>query len=219
MNNKIAIILAAGSGARFNSNQPKQFLSLNHRPILQYSLDLFVAAGFSKLLFVGNKTKISENLTTHLSISYVDGGESRQASVYKALQFIAENWPDADEVYIHDSARPLVTKALLDRVALAVGKGVGVVPVIESPDSLVHANGDYLVRSDVKLVQTPQGFPIRSLWQKHQLAKRDEQEFSDDGSLFKFYGGDVKFVNGEVNNLKITSKKDFLLAELLISSE
>ena len=215
----IAIILAAGTGNRFGSEIPKQYLKLGKTSILQNSLEAFsshpsidsvlpVIAKEHENLY--NKTIISSPKIMH----YVFGGRMRVNSSSNALLAIERD--KFTHVLIHDAARPLVSKELISAVIAELGSydAVDVIlPILETVK--IREEGKFTVpnRDDVYLTQTPQGFKYKLILDLH---KNISTSVTDDISLCIQAGVDVSYVPGDKSNIKITTKDDLMYAEYMI---
>jgi 2-C-methyl-D-erythritol 4-phosphate cytidylyltransferase/2-C-methyl-D-erythritol 2,4-cyclodiphosphate synthase len=143
----------------------------------------------------------------------VAGGATRQESVRKGLEAV-----DADLVLIHDAARPLVGRAVIDRVLGALASDPGAIPALPVVDSLrrggSHVEGE-VERDRLWQVQTPQGFRLDAIRQAHRVAAVDA---TDDAAVLRAAGGRVAIVEGDEGNFKLTTENDFVRAEMLLRS-
>lgn len=229
MPNIAVIIVAAGSGARLGHAEPKAFVDLRGVPILEHALNgVFDAVEPAQVIVVAPKAKLALASTiarraagaAAASISVVEGGETRQASVAAGLAALTS---DVEVVLVHDAARALTPGALFDRVVSAVRAGGGVIPALSVSDTIkrigAHEGGrgekviDTVDRRDLVHVQTPQGFPRDELVAAYAAAT---QEFTDDAALFQDAGGGVTIVEGEDRAFKITTPWDLRRAENLL---
>jgi len=213
-----AVVVAGGSGRRFGGDLPKQFLPLQDKPVLLWSIDTFFACrGLQQLVVAAHSdwlTRTREILSTspHKNkITVVEGGPTRQISCYHALKTLPGD--DKNPVLIHDAARPWITQQLIQRVLAAVQSGNCVIPAIEAVDSIVTMkNGvviDYPDRSSIGYVQTPQGFPLDVIQSLHQeYFVNNKTSAADDGSIAMKAGFPVIIVPGDPGNKKITVSQD-----------
>ncbi|MGD0440106.1 MAG: 2-C-methyl-D-erythritol 4-phosphate cytidylyltransferase [Acidimicrobiales bacterium] len=202
------IVVAAGQGRRFG--QPKQFVSLGGRPVIEWSLEAArsVARGVVAVVpeaFLGNPAvgKGADRV--------IAGGPTRASSVRRGLAAVPEN---ADIVVVHDAARPLASRELFRAVVDAVTAGAdGAVPGLAVADTVKRVRGDRVVetldRSELVAVQTPQAFRVEALRRAHVGAP----EATDDAGLLEALGLSVVVVPGEYHNLKLTSPDDLATAE------
>ncbi|EXJ59336.1 ispDF [Cladophialophora psammophila CBS 110553] len=155
------------------------------------------------------------------------GGDTRQASALAGLRFIAGIGIPLSHVFIHDGARPLVSRSLLERLqaALVEEPQVGVIPAIPIMDTIKQAGPNNIItrtvpRDRLYRSQTPQGFALQVILDVHEQATRAAvTDFTDDASLFEWTGMAVRIVAGETRNLKITYHEDFEEAERILKAE
>lgn len=219
---RYAIIVAGGSGKRMISSTPKQFLPLAEKPVLFYSLQAFhkfdkateIILALDADYFSQWETICSDyNFTIPHKV--VTGGETRFHSVQNALQSINEK----GIVAVHDAARPLVSVETIARSYEAAEKFGASVPFILLTDSIRFFNGHEsrsLDRTKHVLVQTPQCFRSDVLNSAYQTTH--QPFFTDDASVVESAGFTVNLVAGNIENIKITTPIDFIIAETLISS-
>jgi len=224
----IAVLLAGGNGTRFGSGRPKQFSSLDGKALLEYSLDVITSIkAIEKTILVINKRFESDydrilKKYTH-EIHKVEGGDTRQLSVYNALMFIEKEMkPLKDtDVLIHDSARPF-SKTVFENVINGMVFENAVVPAIPLADTIYKCENnivsDIPSRDQFVKVQTPQGFKFYKLLDCHKKAYgKKDVIYSDDGSLYLKYSNDsLKIVEGDQNNFKITKAVDLDIAQYIL---
>ena len=218
--NKIAIIVAGGKGERMNADVPKQFLEIKGKPILIHTLEAFMNFDASLQLILVLPAAQFEFWKTlckkhalNIPHQIVAGGQSRFQSVKNGLD--AVKVPAI--VAIHDGVRPLVSKETISRCFDAAAKFGAAIPTMDSIESIrfVDASGSKSVdRNAYKMVQTPQVFDAEL------LKKAYEQEFSvlftDDASVVEAMGIAVQLVDGNRENIKITTEFDLIVAERLL---
>jgi len=218
--NKIAIIVAGGKGERMNADVPKQFLEIKGKPILIHTLEAFMNFDASLQLILVLPVAQFEFWETlckkhalNIPHQIVTGGQTRFQSVKNGLD--AVKVPAI--VAIHDGVRPLVSKETISRCFDAAAKFGAAIPTMDSIESIrfVDANGSKSVdRNAYKMVQTPQVFDAEL------LKKAYEQEFSvlftDDASVVEAMGIKVQLVDGNRENIKITTEFDLIVAERLL---
>ena len=154
-------------------------------------------------------------------IRVVAGGAERGDSVRNALAAVP---PEADVVMVHDAARPLLTREVVDRVLAAVDAGTGAIAALPLADTLKRVGDDGTIEKTVPRrgfwrAQTPQAFPRGMILDAHGRAARDGVSATDDAELVERYGGRVVVVRGDARNLKITSPGDLALAERLLGPD
>lgn len=219
--NKYAVIMAGGNGSRMNSTVPKQFLLLNDKPVLYYTLDTFLKAYHDlKVIlvlpeeYVATGQEIIDAWFDYKRIRITVGGRTRFHSVQNGLQLIE----DESIVFVHDAVRCLLTTSLIHRCYEAAFEFGATVPVVDCKDSvrMVSSDGnEALERRNIKLVQTPQAFLSTILLPAFNIDYKDK--FTDEASVVETFGMKVHLVEGEENNIKITTPIDMLLAEHLLS--
>jgi 2-C-methyl-D-erythritol 4-phosphate cytidylyltransferase len=220
-----AIIAAAGRGKRMGGLTPKQFLEINFKPVLAHTLEKFCQCELIDcIIIVAPKDwhqHIIENIIEKYSIFkvniIVNGGATRQESVYSALEAVNE---EASTVVIHDAVRPVVTLNLLRKVinkGKETGAAVLAAPVYESLKKVSRKQVDYsLSRNSVWLVQTPQVFKKDLILNAYQQAFFNSRTASDDSELVEYLGYPIHVVEGSRANIKITTPEDLKLAEILL---
>jgi 2-C-methyl-D-erythritol 4-phosphate cytidylyltransferase/2-C-methyl-D-erythritol 2,4-cyclodiphosphate synthase len=227
------VIVAAGRGERAGSPEegPKQYRSIGGRPVIARTLEAFlnwprrgpvvvVIHPDDEALFAEATDTIpnaSEIITTF-------GGETRQRSVHEGLMALSRT--SATHVMIHDAARPFIDHALLDRLAAAFDNGrEGLLPAVPITDTLKRGGSDGLVhetvpRNGLYAAQTPQSFvlsAIRSAHEKASALRRDD--FTDDASIAEWAGLPVHLIDGSVDNIKLTVKRDIAMADEKLSQK
>ena len=227
-NQVIAIIPAAGIGARMRSDQAKQFIDLCGKPILAVTLNHFQKCSLvDKIVVV-----VSEDDVDYCNREIVDryqqskvcmvvaGGKRRQDSVRKGLESVGDlcKW-----VLIHDGVRPLVTTGLIEKVIKAAKKFRAVITGLPVKETVKELDDQGMVsqsvhRSHLWLIQTPQIFQFEDINLAHQKAIQDGwEEATDDAFLIEKMGIPVKIIKGEENNIKITTPRDLDIARFLMS--
>ena len=202
------ILLAAGSGKRFNSKIPKQYTFYKQKKLLVHSIDKAVKSRlFKKIILVINKKhkKYTKNINKK-KIKIIYGGLERFDSTFNALKNIKKSNPV--NVFIHDASRPNFSLNLLNKIYKKINKNNAVVPILKPFDSVKFVNKKKIFnldRNKVFLTQTPQAFKFRILY---KLFKQNSKFITDDVSLFIDNNLKVKFIKGDENNLKITNKID-----------
>lgn len=213
-----AIILAAGSGKRFGS-QDKVFIELEGKPIFIWSMEAFENTKEIDHIWVVTRKDMYETILNQKEKfnikkfeGIVEGGKERQDSVFNALKALPR---DTNIVLIHDAARPLIDKSLIRKVLKAISnsKFDGVIPVVGLTDTIkwIRNNntiGGTLNRDVIKAVQTPQAFKFKKLIKAYEKAYRENFYGTDDASLIEKFGGTVYAVEGDEKNIKITTQSD-----------
>jgi 2-C-methyl-D-erythritol 4-phosphate cytidylyltransferase len=218
---KIAIITAGGSGTRMGSSIPKQFLLLNQKPLLYYTLSAFVEA-FHDIQFVlvvpQDYWLAAEQLIKDMNLEnqtkIVVGGVTRFHSVQNGIRTITT----PGVVFVHDGVRCLVSSDLIKRCYDQTIQMGSAIPAVASVDSIrivanqTHATID---RDRVKIIQTPQTFlsaPLIKAFEQTYHAN-----FTDEATVMEAAGETVHLIEGEYSNLKITRPDDLIIANTIIS--
>ncbi|MBR5638334.1 MAG: 2-C-methyl-D-erythritol 4-phosphate cytidylyltransferase [Muribaculaceae bacterium] len=217
-----AIIVAGGSGTRFGSEVPKQFLPLEGKAVLMHTIEKFDQAGATIVVVLPAEhqemwmamCKDSNFPVTH---TVATGGKTRFESVKNGIAAI-EDLADGDLVAVHDGVRPLASVELINRcydIAQTTGSAI---PVVNPNDSIRQVLDDgtsrQLLRSSLRAVQTPQTFRAELLKGAYDV---DESPlFTDDASVVESARHQVILVEGEVTNIKITTPIDMIIANELI---
>lgn len=228
-NNLRVVVAAAGKGTRMKSGINKQYMLLNSRPVLSYSLDFFeqmeiveeivVITGENELDYCEHEVIRRYNYKKVSAV--LPGGKERQDSVLAGLHKLGA---DTNLVAVHDGARPLLSSGVFFRLVKEAEEWGAAVPGIASKDTLKMVDSQGIVsqtmdRSIIFAVQTPQIFRYAELSAAYQKAYEDNFMGTDDASLFERYIGQVKVVEGDYNNLKITTPEDLVIAEALLKSQ
>ena len=227
MKNKFtAIILAAGQGKRMNSPVAKQFLSLQDKPVIYYSLKAFEESKVDNIILVTGDSQV-EYCKEHIVELYhmkkvtaiIEGGKERYDSVYHALI----NAGATDYVLIHDGARPFISNELIETMMEQVVKNKACIAGTPVKETIKVVNAEGYIsstpnRNALWVAQTPQAFAFSSIKNAYDLFFREENksgfEFTDDAMVYETYRKKpVKMIFGDYNNIKLTTPEDFTLAE------
>ena len=219
------IVVAGGKGLRMGGDIPKQFLPVNGRPVLMRTLERFREYDEDiNIILVLPKAqqdywrKLCTEYDFHIPHQIADGGATRFHSVQNGLRLI----PDTAQgiVGVHDGVRPFVSTDVIRHCYEAARVHKAVIPVTPVVETLRHINadgsGDNVLRSDYRLVQTPQTFDIQLLKQANKQQYRES--FTDDASVVEGIGQKVTMVEGNRENIKITTPFDLIIAEALCKS-
>ncbi|MGK7928070.1 MAG: 2-C-methyl-D-erythritol 4-phosphate cytidylyltransferase [Spirulina sp.] len=221
------LIPAAGLGKRMGGDRNKLLLTLLEKPLLEWTL---LAAEASEAIdwigIMGQPYDFPafEEILTGANVSkpvqLIQGGTTRQESVYNGLQGLPE---DAERVLIHDGARCLATPDLFDRCALALQSCQGLIAAIPVKDTIKVVGEGSLIestpdRANLWAAQTPQGFEVKLLKECHEKGKQLGWEVTDDAALFEKCDLPVTIVPGEETNLKITTPVDLAIAEFILQN-
>tara|TARA_Y100000816_G_scaffold244469_1_gene192097 strand:- start:1042 stop:2148 length:1107 start_codon:yes stop_codon:yes gene_type:complete len=198
------ILLAAGKGKRFKSNSPKQFINYINKPLFKHSLDKAIKSKLFKLIIIVSNIPI-KNIKDK-SIKVIKGGKERYQSSQKALNFIKNK--KFKNVFIHDAARPNFSIKLLKKLKLNLKNNKAVIPYIKTKNSAKYKsnyNIKNLNRDNLLFTQTPQCFDFKCLY---KLSKFNKKSITDEATLFVDNKEKIKFIKGEENNFKITTRSD-----------
>ncbi|CAH0995267.1 Ribitol-5-phosphate cytidylyltransferase 1 [Emticicia aquatica] len=221
---KYAIIVAGGSGSRMKSEIPKQFLPLNGKPILLHTVEKFLQVADIQLIVVLPKNDIyywyeitQSNQTIQAfsnNFTIVVGGASRFQSVKNGLNQIKTD----GLVAVHDGVRPLVNLEIIQKsFQVASEKGTAVTSVwVKDSVREVGLDGKSIAidRTKLKLIQTPQTFNINLM--KNAFEVDEQSFFTDCASVLEFAGKTITLIEGDYENIKITTPEDMIVAEALL---
>ena len=230
-----AVVLAAASGKRMNAGVKKQYMEIAGRPVLYYSLKAFEESFIDEIVLVVSQDEIEQVQESYVNqygfqkISrIVVGGKERYHSVACGLQAVRQ---DCDFVFIHDSARPMLTQEILQRAYQAVQEEEACVVGVPSKDTVKIADEQGYVsvtpnRSLVWNVQTPQVFSYPLVYSAYEELLQKEQELlaagvqiTDDAMVVEHLARHkVKLVEGSYENIKITTPEDVQIAERYLQS-
>ena len=224
----VALVVAAGRGARAgDGGLPKQYRPIAGVPLLARTLAaLLAAARIDRVVPVIGKEQAELYAALGLDdprlAPPVIGGETRQVSVFKGLEALAEDAPDM--VLIHDGARPFVDAAVIDSVIAALDDADGALPVTLVTDTIKRSTDGKTVggtedRTQLFAAQTPQGFHFAPIYEAHRRAIAMSDGFTDDAAIAEWAGLSVALAQGDARNFKVTLPGDFERAERMIEGE
>ncbi len=220
-----AVIAASGLGRRMGAAAKKQYLLLEGIPILARSVIAFIETpGVVQIVVVvppGETVQVRKILKPYCpldQLTFAEGGERRQDSVYNGLRVVNR---DAELVCIHDGARPLVSKALIDATLRAALQWGAAIPIIPVTDTLKEVDADGMIkgtvsRENLRRAQTPQVFRQDLIQEAYRKAEVLGIDATDDAYLLEMLGFKVFTVPGDSGNLKITCPADLQIAEVLL---
>ena len=217
------IILAGGKGSRMGAEVSKQFILINNKPVLYYTIEKFKKCkNIDRIVLVLPKAEI-EYCKTFVLDKYsldidiiVEGGRERQDSVYNGLKACS----DCDIVLIHDGARPFVSERIIEEgikyaeIYGAAAPGVMPKDTIKIKDSHSFSK-ETPNRSDLVAIQTPQVFKYNIINTCHEKVKEDNISVTDDTMVAEMFNNKVYLYEGDYMNIKITTPEDLILAEYL----
>ncbi len=198
------ILLAAGKGKRFKSNNPKQFVNYINKPLFMHSVDKAIKSKLFKSIIIVSNVPIKS--IKDKSIKVIKGGKERYQSSQKALNFIKNK--KFKNVFIHDAARPNFSIKLLKKLKSNLKNNKAVVPFVKTANSIKYRRVnkiENLNRDNLLFTQTPQSFNFKSLY---KLSKVNKNIVTDEASLFLNNNEKIKFIKGEEGNFKITTRSD-----------
>lgn len=206
---KHAIIVAGGSGTRMKSEVPKQFIELDHKPIIVHTLEQFIQIDSIHIVLVlpstevGRWKKMETQFFGSREISVAFGGSTRSESVLAGLNLVDEGL-----VAIHDAVRPFISKKVIEesfQSAEKFGSGVAAVKLKDSIREIGSPSSKACDREDFVLVQTPQTFRVHEIKEAYS---QTGDSFSDDATVFEQAGYMVNLIQGDYANIKITTPED-----------
>jgi 2-C-methyl-D-erythritol 4-phosphate cytidylyltransferase/2-C-methyl-D-erythritol 2,4-cyclodiphosphate synthase len=226
------VIVAAGRGERAGSRQdgPKQYRPIGGRPVISHTLDVFATWPRENTIVVvihPDDESLFEQALGHMTgskppVTVVHGGSTRQLSVLSGLKALEKS--GTTHVMIQDAVRPFIDHALLDRCLEALAGGAdAVLPAVAVSDTLKRGSADGKVvetvsRAGLFAAQTPQCFRFGPILTAHtQAAASGRSDFTDDASIAEWAGMPVMLVEGSVDNLKLTLKRDIAMADEKLS--
>lgn len=215
----IAIILAGGSGRRMGGPLPKQFLEVNNRTILEYTIDKFEHAECIDEIAIVTHPDYVDKMQQIISSNpwkkvtqVLLGGKERTDSTLSALRAYTN---EDDRLLIHDGVRPMVSQQIIKKVCSALSEYNVVNLAIPAVDTIIEVKDGVMVaaprRDLLRQVQTPQGFKRQTLALAYEKALADPNFIATDdcGVVFKYHpASPIKIVDGETSNIKITYKED-----------
>jgi 2-C-methyl-D-erythritol 4-phosphate cytidylyltransferase len=217
---KYAVIVAGGAGLRMGSLLPKQFLLIHNWPIVWYTMQVFLKSykDIQIILVLPEEyyetgRAICDEMNPPYPILTVTGGETRFHSVQKGLSLVQE----PSVVFVHDAVRCLLSPSLIHLCYEDAIRFGSAIPCIESKDSIrILTDAGYVSvnRENIKLVQTPQTFMSELILPAYLVPYL--ASFTDDASVLEASGRLIHLVEGEVNNIKITTPLDLAIAEKLL---
>ena len=217
------IILASGTGNRYGSDIPKQFVKIAGKTILEHTIEIFENSPFIDEIFVvitPEYRHVAENILlknkykkiTHL----LNGGKTRKDSSYIGINAVEE---EEANVLIHDCARPFLTQEIIANCVKALEKHDAIDVAIPATDTIIETENGLITnipdRSRLQQGQTPQCFKLSLIKKAHELSKNDVKFTDDCGLIVKHKLADVFVVNGDIENIKVTYQSDIYMADRL----
>ena len=219
------LIPAAGSGSRMKAGKNKLLVDLEGESLIYWTIkSVFSASLVSWVGIIGQPKdkKTLLNSIKHFSnrVVWINGGETRQESVFNGLSALPSN---AEKVLIHDGARCLINPNLINKCAMELEENDAVILATKVTDTIkIVDNNGYIEntpnRQKLWAAQTPQGFLVKRLRKAHEIAIEKNWTVTDDASLFEMLNWQVKIIEGNSSNIKITSPLDLKIAKLFLKS-
>lgn len=221
----VVLIMAGGRGKRMGTSEKKQFIKVNHKPLIVYTIGIFLRLPeIDKIIVVAPESDNSRMQNICLSefpdasIKIVPGGKSRQNSVINGLQACPA---DTDLVLIHDAVRPFAKAEMIRQLIKLAEKHQAAIPASSVRYTLKQVKCNKILqtipRSDLYNAQTPQVFKYHLIKKYHELALHLDKEFTDDSSILEYYRIPVHILEVDENNFKITEPIDLEIARYLLS--
>ena len=211
----VALVVAAGSGARAGGELPKQYRPLGRRPMIAHAVEALEHPAINEIRVVigeGQEGLYREAVGESALPAPIIGGATRQQSVRNGLNAIAAQRPS--NILIHDAARPFVPAEVIDRLLEALSNQAGAVPVLRVVDTLAKGEdllGPVIEREGILRVQTPQAFHFDEILRAHKMWTGPDA--SDDAQIARAAGIEVATVTGDEALEKLTYDADFRRAE------
>lgn len=229
----IAVIFAGGVGSRMNTkSRPKQFLDLNGKPIIIYTLELFdnhpeidgivIACVEDWIPFL---KKMIKKFEINKVVSIVPGGKSGQESIYKGLveaeKYAKECNDDKSVVLIHDGVRPLITEETITDNISKVKECGSCITCVPSIETIVVNQGEGILsipkRSDCLIARAPQSFYLKDIIDAHRRSQKENlPDFIDSCSMMSHYGYKLGIIMGPMENIKITTPTDYFVFRAMV---
>lgn len=221
-----AVVLAAGQGKRMNSKIAKQYLLLNEKPILYYSLKTFEESEVDEIILVvgqGEGEYVKEHIVDLYSFKkiskIIEGGKERYNSVFNALNVIHKS----NYVLIHDGARPLITVDIISRLIQIVKVKKACITGMPVKDTIKIVGKNKMVvstpaRETLWSIQTPQAFEFNLILKAYEKMMQEDNIFVTDDAMILEHTMDspIHLMEGSYHNIKITTAEDIQIAETFL---
>lgn len=219
---KIAVIVAGGSGQRMGASIPKQFLLLHGKPLIYHTIQRFLQTwtDLEVILvlpaeYTATGNEIVANLQANNRVKIIAGGDSRFQSVKNGLALIHQ----PAVVFVHDGVRCLLSSDLIKRCYEQTIEKGSAIPAVAATDSIriaIDHHHQVIDRNKVRIIQTPQTFLSELIIPAFD--RPYEERFTDEATVVEVSGKDVYLIEGEYNNIKITRPSDLIIAEQVLKS-
>ena len=220
----VALVPAAGVGARMGAGSPKQYLPIGGKPMLRHTLDAFASSSLiaHTYVVVSVDDPFIDGIVPPQGVTVLRcGGASRLESVRNGLWELENKLHGADWVLVHDAARPGLTTGLIEKLVREVGEhpvgGLLALPVVDTVKRAVNGEVATLSRDGLWLAQTPQMFRFRLLADALEAAT-DPSTITDDASAVEALGLAPNLVEGHPRNLKVTLPADIGIVEMYLAA-
>lgn len=222
------VLLAAGHGRRMRASRNKVLLPLLNKPLIEYTLDVFLKDEYcSHIVLVVKEDEVElinellqqEQISSEKMITIAIGGTERQYSVYKGLQKLKNK--TSGIVMIHDGARPFIEQTDIHQLFEEVQKNGAAILGVPAKDTIKAVYPDHTVkitlpRSELWQIQTPQAFGSAVVLEAHEKARKDHFLGTDDASLVERIDKPILVVEGSYDNIKITTPEDMVTGKAIL---
>ena len=223
----VVILPSAGSGSRFNSDIPKQYFSIGDKQIIEFCIDLFLEFDECQAICIpiSQSDQYFEKISANSKLHFIPGGSSRAESVKKGFDFAYSSQFKFDDILIHDSVRPCLTKAELRKLLenFSKSKLQAAILAITMSDTLKlaekHTIQSTINRENVWRALTPQLFSKEALKFAYNSNLENLVNLTDEASLFDNLDIEVMIIEGSSENIKITFKEDLKLVENILINQ
>ena len=225
-----AVIAAGGIGSRMGADMPKQYITIGSKTIIAHTVESFFNnSRIDKVIVLCPEDWVdyTQKIFTDTDVVVISGGDTRNETLMKAIDYIEENYGLNDETYLvtHDAVRPFVTQKIIDDNIDAMLKYRATGTVIPATDTIFQSIKGEIIdsipdRSELYQAQTPQCFKAITLRELYNNLTDEEKDILTDGcKIYLLKGRDVHLVPGHVSNIKITYPHDLIVAEAILSQK
>lgn len=230
----IALIFAGGVGSRMGLKIPKQFLEINGVPILVKTLQHFqnhkkidAICLVIKEEYLEYTKKLVEDYHLDKVFDIIKGGSTGQDSIYNGLCHINNKFPSDSTILIHDGVRPIITSKVIDDNIESVKKYGSAITCKKCVETIITTKpeervGNIIDRSMSLTAQAPQSFILKEILAAHSAVREINPNYEgviDSCTLMRIFKRDLHIVMGNDDNLKVTTKKDYLITKILLEEE
>lgn len=226
-----ALIFAGGIGQRMNTiSLPKQFLKVHNIPIIVHTIKHFqkcpkidgiVVVCVKDYIDLMEELKKEYDLTKIISI--IPGGENGQASIRNGLLELEKHAKPEDVVLIHDGVRPLINEETILKNIDCAEKNGNCVTTTKSTETIVVTHDGSVTgtidRENSRFGRAPQSFKLKEILQAHKEAQKDKLSFIDSATMMTHYGHKLHYIDGPVNNIKITTPIDYFIFKAILDEK